>query len=46
MKEMQDFVEAVKGEHPPLVDGRDGMLSMKVVDAARRSMIKGKEVSI
>ncbi len=45
MKEMQDFVEAVRGEHPPLVDGEDGMLSMKVVDAARRSMVQGKEVT-
>ncbi|MFO8109114.1 MAG: Gfo/Idh/MocA family oxidoreductase [Thermoplasmata archaeon] len=46
MKEMEDFVGAVKKKHPPLVTGKDGLLSMKVVDAARRSMVEGKEVYV
>lgn len=45
-REMMDFIASIKGEHPPLVNGRDGLKSMKVVDAARRAMIEGKGVPI
>jgi len=43
-REMEDFIEAVQGKHPPLVTGEDGLKSMKVVDAAKRSLDQGKEV--
>lgn len=44
--EMDDFLEAIKRKRPPLVTGEDGIRSMKVVDAARRSMLQGREVLI
>ncbi len=45
-REMIDLIEAIKGEHPPLVDGEDGMESMRVVEAAHRSLREEKEISL
>lgn len=45
-KEMEDFVEAIKGEHEPLVRGRDALKSMYVTHAAIESLKKGKEIEL
>lgn len=45
-REMQDFIESIKGEHPPLVDGRDALRSLQVVKAAEKSLKQGKEIKL
>lgn len=45
-KEMEDFVEAIRGEHEPLVGGKDALNSMYVAEAARESLKKGKEIEL
>lgn len=45
-REMKDFIEAVKGEHPPLVNGEDGLMSMRVVEAALKSLKENKKIKL
>ncbi len=45
-REMVDFIESIKGEHPPLIDGADGIESMRVVEAAHRSLKEGGEIEL
>lgn len=45
-REMRDFIETVKGDHLPLVNGEDGLMSMKVVEAALKSLKENKKIKL
>lgn len=45
-REMNDFMESIEKKSKPLVDGNDGMESMRVVEAAHRSLIEGTSIKL
>lgn len=44
VEEMQDFLGALRGEHPPAVDLREGTWSLRLALAAHRSIASGQAV--
>lgn len=44
--EIEDFIDAIKQKKQPLATGEDGVLALKIVEAATKSYKKGEEVKI
>ena len=44
--EIEDFVNAVENNKNPLTTGKDGLMALKIVEAATKSYKNGKEVKI
>jgi predicted dehydrogenase len=44
--QIQQFCRVVRGEEKPLVSGREGLMSLKVVDAVQRSAQSGQNIRI
>jgi len=44
--EIEDFVNAVENNKNPLTTGKDGLMALKIVEAATKSYKNGEEVKI
>lgn len=44
--QVRQFAAVIRGEEPPLVSGREGLETLKVIDAVKRSAAAGKRVVI
>ena len=44
--EIEDFVNAVEADRKPLATGEDGLMALKIAEAATKSYKKGEEVKI
>lgn len=44
--EQEDFLESIKGKRQPLINGRDGTETLRVCQAALKSMKEGRRISI
>jgi len=44
--EIEDFVDAVENNKNPLTTGKDGLMALKIVEAATNSYKTGEEVKI
>jgi predicted dehydrogenase len=45
-RQIQQLCRVIRGEEKPLVSGREGLLSLKVVDAIKRAAISGERVNV
>jgi predicted dehydrogenase len=43
---LADFVDAVRADRSPCIDGRDGVMAVAVIDAAYRSAERGEPVAV
>ncbi len=46
LREVQHFFDCVATRQRPLVDGRDGLKALEIVEAARRSSVEGRVVEL
>ncbi len=46
LEEMRHFVRCVEGSESPLVDGREALRSLRLVEAAKRSATRGRWVRL
>jgi predicted dehydrogenase len=44
--QIQQFCRVIRGEEKPLVSGREGLMTLKVIDAVQRSVRSGQSVRI
>jgi len=46
LRETEDFLDAIRNEHPPRVPLSEGLKSMRIIDAAEQSLKRGEPVGI
>ena len=46
LKEIEDFVNAAEKNRSPLANGKDGLMALKIAEAATKSFKEGREVKI
>jgi predicted dehydrogenase len=44
--QIRQFCKVIKGEEPPLVSGREGLNTLKVIDAVKRSAATGERIMV
>lgn len=45
-RQVSQFAHVIRGEEPPLVSGRDGLETLRVIEAVKRSATEGRRVSL
>jgi predicted dehydrogenase len=44
--QIQQFCRVIRGEEKPLVSGREGLMTLKVIDAVQRAARSGQSIQI
>ncbi|TIT29654.1 MAG: gfo/Idh/MocA family oxidoreductase, partial [Mesorhizobium sp.] len=44
--QIRQFCKVIRGDEPPLVSGREGLKTLRVVDAVKRSAATGERIEL